>query len=671
MILTKKQQEAVQIGRDRYRSGEKPTIIAGYGGSGKAQPNDTLIPTPNGKIKLGELNVGDYVYDRKGRPTKIIGVFPQGKKRNYKVVFSDGRETYCNDEHLWSYYTSEGNLHTKTLREMMNEGLTTACGNKYKIPVNKPVEMDKQKLPIDPYVLGTFIGGECRLQEELTLSFDNSEIPSKYINSTIEDRLSLLQGLMDTSGSVSSDGVRYSSVSKNIIEGLREILWSLGYENILQCDYSDKYTTGACYSLTLKIPNSEKHKLFRLKSKKDIALSVKDAGDQGDYNKISIVEVIDTHSEVEMTCISVDNEEQLYLTNDYIVTHNTSTLKYILSEIGVKSKDIAYATYTGKAALVLRQKGHNAHTLHKLLYDTLKIEDKETGKVKFKFSAKKKLDKPYKIIVVDELSMVPFEMMQLLFKYPVHIIGLGDPGQLPPLYNDNKLLQNPHIFLDEVMRQSADSEILKLGMDVRSGKALELFDGTDVKVIDRKDVVDGMYLWADTIICGRNQERREINHKVRCMRGAKSIYPEVGDKLLCLRNYWDSESDVSLDPMINGMVGYATEVRNMSEVTGDIPLYFQPEYLPDGDGFDIDVDYNIFNWQEPRQGNILYNKKVIEPGINMDYGYAITCWKAQGSEYDNVLFFANKPGNLSREDYIKYLYTGITRAKRKLIVVRN
>lgn len=75
-------------------------ILAGIPGCGKAQPVNTIIPTPAGDRRLGDIVAGDYVFDRLGKPTKVLGVFHQGKLDNYKVTFKDGRFTYCNDEHL-------------------------------------------------------------------------------------------------------------------------------------------------------------------------------------------------------------------------------------------------------------------------------------------------------------------------------------------------------------------------------------------------------------------------------------------------------------------------------------------------------------------------------------------------------------------------------------------
>jgi exodeoxyribonuclease-5 len=82
------------------------------------------------------------------------------------------------------------------------------------------------------------------------------------------------------------------------------------------------------------------------------------------------------------------------------------------------------------------------------------------------------LDYPYKLIVVDEISMLPKEIWDLLISHRIHVIALGDPGQLPPIGESNGVLDKPHIFLDEIMRQAQESEIIRLTMDIRAGKPL-------------------------------------------------------------------------------------------------------------------------------------------------------------------------------------------------------
>ena len=135
------------------------TMLRGAAGSGKAQPNSTLIPTKNGYIKLGDIKVGDFILDRFGNETQVLAVYPQGLKENYKISFSDGRIAYCNNEHLWSCYTSKGNLKQFTVQEMIDNGLQTKSGEwKYKIPISAPVEYEEKHFDIDPYVIGAFLG---------------------------------------------------------------------------------------------------------------------------------------------------------------------------------------------------------------------------------------------------------------------------------------------------------------------------------------------------------------------------------------------------------------------------------------------------------------------------------------------------------------------------------
>ena len=137
-------------------------VITGSWGSGKAQPNSTIVPTPNGPKKLGDMKIGDMVFDRKGYPTKVLGVYPQGTMDCYEVRFSDGRTAKCNDQHLWSVYTSKGNLKTITLREMIDHGIRNNAGSfYYRIPLCDPVEYPEKKYAVDPYVIGVFLGDGC------------------------------------------------------------------------------------------------------------------------------------------------------------------------------------------------------------------------------------------------------------------------------------------------------------------------------------------------------------------------------------------------------------------------------------------------------------------------------------------------------------------------------
>ena len=119
MELSVEQQMAVE-------TMDKKVLVVSAAGVGKAQPNWIKIPTPNGWTTLGEIKVGDFVFDRYGNPTEVLGVFPQGVIDCYKVTLSDGRSTYCNNEHIWSCYANDGKsnkLKEYTVTELLEMGL--------------------------------------------------------------------------------------------------------------------------------------------------------------------------------------------------------------------------------------------------------------------------------------------------------------------------------------------------------------------------------------------------------------------------------------------------------------------------------------------------------------------------------------------------------------------
>lgn len=136
----------------------------------------------------------------------------------------------------------------------------------------------------------------------------------------------------------------------------------------------------------------------------------------------------------------------------YAGSGKTTLVSHIVSALGFLPEEVAYVAFTGKAADVLRQKGcPNAKTAHKLLYDYRPLP---SGK--FMQIPKRELDYPYKMLIVDEVSMLPNELWQLLLSHGIYVLACGDPYQIPPIdpNEDNHVLDHPHIFLDEIMRQA-------------------------------------------------------------------------------------------------------------------------------------------------------------------------------------------------------------------------
>lgn len=381
----------------------KVFIINGYGGSGKALPNDTVIPTPNGPRTVKEIQVGDFLFDRWGEPTKVLGVFPQGEQDAYEISFKDGRKTICSIDHLWNIHkkswhraSSKNKFIPYSTRQILEEGIKIddIQGYRFEIQCSKAVKYFEQKLNIHPYVFGCFLGDGCCLERILTLSSNDIEIierinnllgnngygkisnnnyswqfycPEKQYNinnvekkyfqtreffkdyldyickysyeksippiykySSIEQRLELIKGLMDTDGSIDSKGrLTFTSTSIKLINDVKEILGSLGYVSTIYEDTRDKYTNNKCYQLHINIDNKEKEKLFHLPRKKNIAKNLPVS--QFNYDRTKIVNIKPLNIKIPMTCFLVDNEEHLFLANDFIVTHNTTFEKMVMT----------------------------------------------------------------------------------------------------------------------------------------------------------------------------------------------------------------------------------------------------------------------------------------------------------------------------------------------------
>ena len=356
----------------------------------------------------------------------------------------------------------------------------------------------------------------------------------------------------------------------------------------------------------------------------------------------------------------------------YAGAGKSTLVKFIVEALQIPQSDVCYIAYTGKAALVLKEKGcPNSMTAHRLLYKSFPRRDGT-----FYHMPKRPLDYPYKLIVLDEVSMFPKEMWELLLSHGIHIIALGDPGQLPPIGDDNGILAQPHVFLDEIMRQAQESEIIRLTMDIRAGKPLQLFKGNEVQIIDKSELVDGMLLWADQIICAKNETRRNINQLIRQYKYGADVgfAPVNGDKVICLRNDWD-RPNLNGDVMVNGMIGTITNIqygRPNQWLETDLIADVIPDGYEEDDMFasfdDLHIDYKLLTSGEPtvNKKNFKRFPPVIKPE-EFDYGYCITCHKSQGSEYDKVLVFEEF---LRGGDHTRWLYTACTRAKKKLVIVR-
>lgn len=388
-----------------------------------------------------------------------------------------------------------------------------------------------------------------------------------------------------------------------------------------------------------------------------------------------------THKQEEGLKLCIEkylNNERYCVISGYAGAGKSTLVKVIVQNLpGINpERDVVYACFTGKAAQVLLKKGNkNVTTLHKLLYESIPKPDGT-------FYRKPKPSIEYKIVVVDEVSMAPRKLMELLFTHNVFIIALGDPFQLPPVdkEQDNGLLNNPDIFLDEIMRQSLDSEIIQLSMKIRNKEPIEYFKGHDVIVMPKTDLNTGVLKWADQILVGTNATRVAINNQMRDLLG-RGDRPEAGDKVICLRNYWDNFA-TNDDPLVNGTIGYIDNIyesfnRIPSWIGGGVIKVLHADFISDSD-----ADFGPLQMDEKEilTGERCLDYKTIYRlmsnrrtqhlvPMEFTYGYAITGHKSQGSEWNKVLVLEER-FPFEKEEHARWLYTCVTRASEKLVLVR-
>jgi len=396
------------------------TVIGGDSGSGKAQPLDAKILTPSGFVTMGSLKAGDVITSASGGTTRVVGIFPQGVMPVYKVTTTDGCSTECTDDHLWLTSTMNdrkrlGHGRVRTLNQIRHslkrESRSNACN--HAIPHTPLVQWQHQgnMLPIHPYVLGVLIGdasmrvsiklhnpepdiqsrvssllhdgdkmnvasdgitcyiirkirttspsytkmamnelglGECRSWEKF--------IPKRYLMAAVDDRIELVRGLFDTDGSVCQRGQRieYTTSSEQLSRDVAFLCRSLGgivsiKPRIPKYTYKGQRLTGrVSYRMSIQFPSG----IIPVSSEKHLA---RWRGTQvHNHRSIKSVEYV---GEKECQCIAVDSPDHLYVTDDFIVTHNTALMVNMVlsiakqgSHVGVISIEMSTDELTYRAA---------------------------------------------------------------------------------------------------------------------------------------------------------------------------------------------------------------------------------------------------------------------------------------------------------------------------------
>ena len=348
-------------------------VLFGQWNVGKAQPLDEVVLTPEGWRTMGSLKVGDYVIGSAGLPVRVSGVYPQGVKEEWEVRFANGSTVRACGDHLWKVYKNGALAHVVTTeqlavspRHVYTRGRRSAAWN---VPLCAPVNYTSSRiqLPLDPYLVGALIGdgglthyvgfsaGDSAVASEVAARLPNGHIlrhkvgcnyqiisprgqPNEVLNSlrllglfgkksqykTIPDlymlappgdRLLLLQGLMDTDGWAckrKSTAVFFASSSRRLAEQVRELAMSLG--GIARQIRTKPTSHLDSHWLTFRLP--EGMNPFRLPRKADKIVCSK-------IKNLAVRGAARTGRKVEMQCISVAAPDQLYITRDFILTHNT------------------------------------------------------------------------------------------------------------------------------------------------------------------------------------------------------------------------------------------------------------------------------------------------------------------------------------------------------------
>ena len=361
-------------------------VVTASMGLGKAQPLWAKLLTPSGWSLMADITIGDFVIGADGEPTEVIGVYPQGIKDVYRITFSDGSITECCDEHLWRVYSpgSKGRHLLLGLKEFKHKLIDKNGNRKWFIPLIRQVEFKTRKVPIPSYLIGYLLANGCltgndgigltipdkeivgklagMLPSGLILKRKNKsdsigyrivkkegrkeqgpnvllsalralgmyskysyekKIPELYLYNSASIRLDLLRGLMDGDGwAQNNTAAFFSSSSKQLTNGVRELVMSFGGTAKESVNLEPKYTHNGekkigrpSYRLSISLPNEINP--FSLKRKAEGVKTRTKYFPSRSFKKVELI------GQAECQCIQVAAPNGLYVTDDYIVTHNT------------------------------------------------------------------------------------------------------------------------------------------------------------------------------------------------------------------------------------------------------------------------------------------------------------------------------------------------------------
>jgi exodeoxyribonuclease-5 len=371
-----------------------------------------------------------------------------------------------------------------------------------------------------------------------------------------------------------------------------------------------------------------------------------------------------------------------------------------------RGKLVAYATFTGRAASVLQRKltaagvrttnrqarpenfkGRDVKqlfltpgseesqrafggTIHKLLYRPL-VDDKEEL---HGWAKRDTLDRKYDLIVVDEASQIGDDLLLDLQKHRVPILAVGDHGQLPPVMSSGNLMAKPALKLTKIHRQARDNPIIRFARHVRkTGELSTEFEDGDHIAFDSKRNVDVVlqdaYANVDSpldvaILCWTNKSRIRLNLAARKVLGFKGT-PSKGELLICLKNMRNQNADI-----YNGMRGVVAEDTWIGDEGWELEAlvgFPEENILPR----QLTLCAPQFNRERVFGSVDELNARgvAVETMAGMafaDFGYALTCHRAQGSQMKHVVVWIEEGAKSDATFWKRWLYTAVTRSSERL-----
>lgn len=348
--------------------------------------------------------------------------------------------------------------------------------------------------------------------------------------------------------------------------------------------------------------------------------------------------------------------------------------------------DCRFASFTGKAALVMRKKGcHGASTLHSLIYKPRRKnrgdEEADRDIPMWELNPDSALAEA-DLLIIDECSMVGEDLGKDVLSFRTPVLVLGDPAQLPPVGGAGFFTEaTPNVMLTEIHRQAADNPIVRIATMIRLGERLKrgthkgAHPGQGVAIVSREDLKLSSQLAADQIICGKNDSRVTINKRIReqlRLEGklpAGDHLPVVGDRIICLKNKRDRG-------LLNGGIWEVDDLRDRSfgakKKGRPFVSYLAVSSLDTEAEAFVNVPHAFWFWNNRESDLVLPEKLNRSTYDEFDYAYAITCHKSQGSQWDKVVVFDESQvfgRSIETEDIpARWLYTAVTRAAEAVII---